>query len=228
MRFVILVFAVLLASCATPKTAPQSFYDGVFAPGMVKIKAESHFVSRATVLDEADVMIARKSAFARLLLKAKEEGYRSFSIADEKQAILLGTSFIVKGKLFKSRQTGDGIFRIDAIKRLLEDLPLEEPKPVVAPKLRKTVERKVSSRQPTAKPRQRATVTEPVTEEPLVIMAPEDITGSIRAGGSSPSVMVSPAPANALTPNLGTVYEPRPQVPSSLSGVPQGVILLRQ
>jgi len=223
MRFVILVLAGMLASCATPKTAPQSFYGGVYAPGSVEITETGEFRSRAVVLDEGDGAIARKSAFARLLLKAKEAGYRSFAINSEKQRLLLGMSFQVSGKLYKERRSGAGIYPIDAIKRLLRGLPLNKPKPVKAKVNRSPV--KLSPRVSRTTPGSGKSEVETDLDEPMVIMAPEDITGSIAANSRK-----TPEPntnANAVIPNLGTIYEPR-AVPAALSGIPSGVIISRQ
>ncbi len=227
MRFLVLLLAVLLVSCATPKTAPKSFYAGVYAPGHVEILESNEFKSRAVVLDADDIAIARKSAFARLLLEAKAQGYRSFRIVSEKQTKGIGHGYIVRGDLLKSYETGSGYYSIDAIKRLLKDLPLEEPKPVVKPKPRKTVAKAAPKpiwRPGSLEPAPQA-ATPSADDEPLVIMAPEDITGSVRAanGGTSDS---GPA-LNPMPTGSAAQHEIRQNSIRATSGVPTGVVLRR-
>jgi len=135
---------------------------------------------------------------------------------------------VYKRQLYEDRKYGEGVHDIDAIKRLLQDLPLKASKRIAS-----------NARKPSrAAARSRATpavrpvepVIEADVEEPLVIMAPEDITGSIIAnnGSGSPVRQTAPTAVNALVPNLGTVYEPSHQVPSALSNIPSGVVVLRR
>lgn len=223
MRFLVLLSAVLLVSCATPKTAPKSFYAGVYAPGNVEILETNTFKSRAAVLDEDDIGIARKSAFARLLLEAKEQGYRSFRIISEKQTKGLGHGYVIRGELHKSYMNGDGYYPIDAIKRLLKDLPLEEPKPVVKPKLKKAVAK--AAPKPVQRPAAQATA--PLAdEEPLVIMAPEDITGSINSAQGESSG--ADGALNPMPDASQSRYQTEQKSIRATSGVPTGIVLRRK
>lgn len=220
MRILVLLFAVLLVSCASPKTAPKSFYGGVYAPGTVTLEGQD-FVSRAGVLDDADQDIARKAAFARFMLEAKEAGYRSFSISEEKFSQVLGTSFTVRGNVYREARAGNGIYRLDAIKRLLRDLPLAQPKPKPKPVARPS--KRIAQQTPaTPVP---APAPEPATEDPLVIMAPEDITGSIRRANVSPQAS---APVREGMGDLSPLSGDSDFIrPGAVSNLPMGVVLRR-
>jgi hypothetical protein len=166
MRFTLFLLALFLASCATPKTVPQSYYSGTFLPGSVSIGEQGEFVSTAGTFDENEISTARKAAFSRLMSSAKNGGYNYFQIDSENTTKVIGHRFTVRGILYKSRQGNDNVFPVAAIERLLNGQTLVAPKPVYrAPK--------------PAMQQVRAPVEVPSTEEPLVIMAPTDITGSI-------------------------------------------------
>lgn len=209
MRFVVLLLSVLLISCATPKEAPQAYYGGVYVPGKVEIQSNGRFESTASVISKDDLDTARKAAYARFMLSAKSKGYRTFKVIDEKTTSALGKSFRLVGKAYKSRKTGGGVYELDAIKRLLKDLPLAKPKPVVKPK-RKPAPKPVAS-----KPASIPATEQLPTEEPTVIMAPTDITGSVK------KTVVSSQATSSVSTGTGVEFED----PSALSNVPKGVIL---
>ena len=224
MRFFILVLALVLASCVTPKTAPQSYYAGVYTPGKVEIKPDGHFLATAGVIADDNISIARKAAYARFMLEAKQSGYHSFEVIKEETKKLLGTTFRLTGKAYKSAANGVGVYPLDAVKRLLRDLPLEEPKPVyVAPKPVKKAAPVKSAKAVKSAP---ANIQKPAdeeavpasTEDPLVIMAPTDITGSIKKANASSGV--------ASGHSSATLYELERQ--SAVSNIPNGVLLRKR
>ena len=206
------------------------FYEGVYVPGNVEFLGNGKFISKAGVLSDSDVSVARKAAFARFMLSAKNKGYRFFEISAEKTRDGLGKVFNLTGIAYKSRRSGSNVYPIDAVKRLLRGLPLEEPKPVYKPKPRKKT--KVASKRTVAKKKIRKTRTVPkpvpkptpqATEEPLVIMAPEDITGSVKRTGRQT------APTQKLySTGTGAGFETNSTLPDSVSGLPQGVVLRRR
>ncbi len=224
MRYFILLLALVLASCVTPKTAPQSYYAGVYTPGKVEIKPDGHFLATAGVIADDDVVVARKAAYARFMLEAKQSGYRSFEVINEETKKLLGTTFRLTGKVYKGEANGAGVYPLDAVKRLLRDLPLEEPKPVyVASKPSKkaapvkSAKAAKSSPVKTQKPAEEVVVPASV-EDPLVIMAPTDITGSIKKANTSSGV--------ASGHSSATLYELERQ--SAVSNIPNGVLLRKK
>ncbi len=83
MRFILSVLAVVLAGCATPKTAPDSFYGDVYTLGGFPVGEGDKYRSTAGVFARDDIAVARKAAYARLLLGAQEEGYHYFVVGDE-------------------------------------------------------------------------------------------------------------------------------------------------
>ncbi len=219
MRILILCLGLVLASCASPKLNPKAYYGEVYSPGTVVFE-ENAFISTAGVFSETDRLVARKSAYARLMLEALEAGYQSFSIDEEEYSRVLGVTFVVRGDLYETPRTGKGIYPLEAIKRLLQDLPLEEPKPVVKakPKPNPAVKRPAVRAIPTVAPVQPAQV----EEEPLVIMAPEDITGSIRKAGSNTSSV--PTRTGTVRP---LITDNELKLPNAVSGLPQGVVIRR-
>jgi len=196
MRFIIVLLSLFLVSCATPKVAPNAYYSGTFLPGTASIGDDGLFVSSASTFDEDAVSLARKAAFSRLLKAAEDGGYSYFSIDSEKTGKVLGHRFTVRGSLYKTAQAGEGVFPVSAIKRLLKGLTLVAPKPVYrAPKPKiKTAA---------------APSDEPLGEEPLVIMAPTDITGSIKKSDTMENSAISVEPA-----------------PHAVGSIPTGVILV--
>lgn len=235
MRFLILLLAVFLVSCATPKTAPQSYYSGVYAPGNVEISSDGNFISKSAVYSAEDFEIARKAAFARLMLDAKNLGYQYFEIDKESSSKFLGLQFKVTGKVFKQARIAGGIFPIDAIKRLLRDLPLAAPQPVYhspkagsAKKMSKIPAQTRVSAPPAIAPSKPASG----DGDPLVIMAPEDITGSIkRANSRSSSGNFAPANSNTgpsaminTDTGIAQFEQTVSPVPESLSNTPKGVL----
>ena len=212
MRFIILLFSVLLVSCATPKTAPQAYYGGVYVPGKVDFVSGGSFKSTAGVISADDLTTAKKAAYARLMVSAKAKGYKYFKITNEVTTSGLGKTFHLSGRAYKQASTGKGVYAIDAIRRVLDGLPLEEPRPVVKPKPRvaaKNVAKKV------AKPAAPVVEKPVVTEDPTVIMAPEDITGSIGKDG------VSAQTTSSVSSSTGLAIV----APKALDGVPMGVIV---
>ena len=83
MRFILLVLAVVLAGCATPKTAPDSFYGDVYTLGGFPVGEGDKYRSTAGVFARDDIAVARKAAYARLLLGSQEEGCHYFVVGDE-------------------------------------------------------------------------------------------------------------------------------------------------
>ena len=136
---------------------------------------------------------------------------RFFKITNEVTRSGLGKTFHLSGQAYKQGATGNGIYAIDAISRVLDGLPLEAPRPVVKPKPRVVAKK-------AAKPVAPA-VAEPVaTEDPTVIMAPEDITGLIKKDG------VSAQTTSSISNSTGLAIE----TPKALDGVPIGVIIRRK
>ena len=249
MRIVVILLTVLLVSCATPKSEPNSFYSGVYVPGNVLIEDGGAYRSTASVFAKKDAGIARKAAFARLLLEAKEAGYAYFSIADEDQQAVIGTRHTIAGKLFREAASDAAVYPIDAIKRLLKGLPIRTLQEVAAERRRQEAakaarQRAAAKKQAAARtrpgagqpspaataPRSDTTAAEPAEEGgPVIIMAPQDITGSIRKadGGqvpvNRPAAGSSANPASML-PAAGNDAAGRPQ---SLIGIPTGVYLQR-
>lgn len=249
MRIVVILLAVLLVSCATPKSEPNSFYSGVYVPGNVLIENGGAYRSTASVFAKKDTGIARKAAFARLLLEAKEAGYAYFSIADEDQQAIIGTRYTIAGKLFRKAASDAAVYPIDAIKRLLKGLPIRTLKEIAAERRRKEAaeaarQRAAAKKRAAARtqagtsqpapaataPRSGTTAAEPVEEGgPVIIMAPQDITGSIRKanGGRVPAggtAAGSAANSAIVPPAAGDAAAGRPQ---SVIGIPAGVYLQR-
>lgn len=180
MRYFFILVLLVLTGCATPKTAPNSFYGDVYTPGQVSIGEDGTYSSVAGVFDEEEKSFARKAAFARLLLAATDKNYAYFQIDEESESWLFGHRFTVTGKVYQS-DTGDkNVYPITDIRRLLQDLPLERPKPVAAVSVARPAPRK-----PVSAPSPAVEASPPTQQdEPLVIMAPEDITGSISNSGT--------------------------------------------
>ena len=208
MRFIILLFSVFLVSCATPKTAPQAYYGGVYVSGKVEFASGGSFKSPAGVISADNLTTAKKAAYARLMVSAKAKGYKYFKITNEVTTSGLGKTFHLSGRAYKQGATGKGIYAIDAIRRVLDGLPLEEPRPVVKPKPRVVVKKAPKPVAPVA-------VEPVVTEDPTVIMAPEDITGSINKEG------ISAQTTSSISTSTGLAIE----APKALDGVPRGVII---
>ena len=249
MRILVLLLTVVLVSCATPKTEPNSFYSGVYVPGEVVIESGGTYRSSASVFAKKDAVIARKAAYARLLLKAKEAGYAYFSVAAEDQKAVIGTRFTIAGKLFRKVASDAAVYPVDAIKRLLQDLPIRTLKEIAEDRRRKLAAeaarkqaaaqkqparqsavrransvRPASSAAPQAEPVPASTVPEQ-EGGPVIIMAPQDITGSIRkpAGERVPASRPA-ANAGATQPAIRYDTAGRPQ---GVSGIPAGVYLQR-
>ena len=215
MRYLVLVLSLLLVSCATPQTAPQSFYAGVYVPGKVEFKERGKFMSSAGVFSKSDLPTARKAAFARLMLEAKNKGYKYFEITSEKTTSGIGKTFRVFGQALKSPRYNGRTYDLNNIRSLLRGanlVALKRP----APPTKKVVK---SKRLP--KPVSRPAVTPvsaPIEEpigEPTVIMAPEDITGSVR---KSPAKRTNGASVSTST-NMEI------ELPDAVSDLPKGVLL---
>ncbi len=214
MRIFIVLFSLFLVSCATPKTAPQAYYGGVYAPGKAEFSSNGSFESTAGVISASDISTARKAAYARLMVSAKAKGYRYFRISGEKTLSGLGKTFKLKGRAYKSGSAGGNVYRIDAINRLLNGQPLAEPAP--KPKRKPKVAKK-SAPKPVSRPVPKPIASEvpAASEEPTVIMAPSDITGSIKKANISMETTSSVTPQADVTVNA----------PNALSNVPKGVML---
>lgn len=215
MRYLVLVLSLLfLASCSTPQTAPQSFYAGVYVPGKVEFKEQGAFISSAGVFSKKDLPTAEKAAYARLMLEAKKLGYRYFQVTEEKTTAGLGRTFRLYGVALKSPQYNGRTYTLSSIKNLLRGGSLVAIK---RPPSKKPV---VSNRRPLPRPDVTAAGSaevEEITGEPTVIMAPEDITGSIQtAKRRSDPITVSTATALSI------------ELPAAVSGLPQGVRMRRK
>jgi hypothetical protein len=222
MRFFILLLSVFLVSCATPKTQPQAFYGKVYTPGVAEIASDGSFASYVSVIADEDAQTGRKAAYARLMLEAKSRGYTYFRVTDESTVKVLGTKITVKGSLYKRRPDGADVYPVDAIKRLLKDQPLAEPVRTVSrteSSVRKPANGQTLASTPIVQAPvvQEQVVSEPViADEPLVIMAPEDITGSVKR---------TSLPANNPYPT-GTGSNLNMSTPSALTGIPTGVMVI--
>lgn len=255
MRILVVLLTILLVSCATPKTQPNSFYSGVYVPGNVVIENGGAYRSTASVFAKKDVAVARKAAYARLLLEAKAAGYAYFTIADVDRRSVIGTRITIAGKLFRKAASDAAVYPIDAIKRLLKGLPIRTLKEIAAERRRKqaaeaarkrAAAKKQAARRQSAKRASTAaaplptshhpgtvspSARTPQTEEggPIIIMAPQDITGSIgkakrRQQLARGAVSGSDSGAARMPQSSGQVPAGRPL---GVSGIPSGVYLLR-
>jgi hypothetical protein len=223
MRFFIVLFSLFLVSCATPKSAPQAYYGGVYAPGKAEISSNGRFESSAGVISSSDVATARKAAYARFMVSAKAKGYRYFRITKEKTQSGLGKTFKLSGRAYKSGKAGGNVYRVEAIDRLLNGLPLAEPAPKKKRKIKRASVAKKATPKPVSRPAQKPVVDElpAVSDDPTVIMAPTDITGSVKKTKVSMETTSSVStPAIAKT---DTALD----MPSALVDVPSGVTLRR-
>ncbi|MGB7336163.1 MAG: hypothetical protein WBD01_10285 [Salaquimonas sp.] len=225
MRFIIVLLSLLLVSCATPKTEPQSFYSGVYVPGKVEISSNGSFTSTASVISGDNLPTARKAAYARFLLAAKNKGYKYFELGAEKTTTTIGRTFKLTGRALNSKNYNGRTYRVSDIKDLLKGgklTAIKRPPPpkkvVVAAKPRpavKNVIQPIPVSVPVSQPVSVPEVT-PV-DEPTVIMAPTDITGSI-----------SKSRANVQTREaLSTSTFMEIDVPNAVADLPQGVLLRR-
>lgn len=215
MRYLVLVFSLLLVSCATPQKAPQSFYAGVYVPGKVKFTGQGRFVSSAGVFSGSDLPTARKAAYARFMLEAKNKGYQYFEVTQEKTVNGIGKTFRLFGKARKAPSYNGRTYRLNSIKTLLSGgklVALKRPAPV---------KKKVAKRnsKPDAQPQANIVpanlVEEEAIGEPTVIMAPVDITGSVRKAKTTRS-------ENVPTSTSTYVEIDRP---NAVSDLPRGVVL---
>lgn len=242
MRLISILLLLFVVSCASPQKNPDSFYAGKYAPAKLVVENDE-FVVSATVRNKGDLEVARKAAYLKLMKSGQNRGYRYFKVLDTSKTNFIGSRYSIKGKLFKTVQAGKDVYLLSAISRVLQGLPIKKPyvapKPVV--KKPKPVALATPVRRPTPQPRpkpvsapspqpaiepvptpstlptpQPEVTLEPVVDPddgPTVIMAPEDITGSIGAG-----------PA---TQNVGTRANSAIALPKSnaLSNIPTGVLL---
>jgi hypothetical protein len=203
MRSLVLLLSLVLVSCATPDFVPKAHYQGTYFPGSVSVSEDGRFVSTAATFDEDAIPTARKAAFARLLQAAENGGYQYFRIDRENTTKIIGHRFVVTGNLYESAQASDEVFPVAAIERLLNGQTLVAPQPVY----RAPAPRRLS-----------ATDVRPVSnvidaapaDEPLVIMAPTDITGSIHKAD------------NGVTDSPTLNRDP---LPASVANIPSGVVL---
>ncbi|MCB1386766.1 MAG: hypothetical protein KDJ80_12605 [Nitratireductor sp.] len=226
-RLLTLFLALLLVACATPKTAPLDFYSGTYAPGQVTIGDDDTYAATGAVFSLKDEPIAWKAAYARLMLRAKEAGYGYFAPGEEQRQVLIGVKVTLNGRLMRSAASTDDVYPIDAIKRMLQGLPVRTLKEIAEAAARKRPAAKAVPGFRTAPASRSAPPAAASTGEPLVIMAPEDITGSIRpAGQAARQVDAQPSRAPSAVP-----VAPAPQYrlpdnrPASLRLIPSGVIL---
>lgn len=246
MRYFILISLLFLASCATPQNAPQSYYGKIYAPGKVSIEGSGIFVSTASVKSAEFKSAARKAAYFRLMEKAVIAGYKGVRISREEVSNILGYKISIRGRLYLNSDVGGDIYPISNISRVLKGLPLKKlvakiaikPNPIKKAKLKKRVVVQQLDKiilpkpEPLPEPNLESyvepeieTIVEPLPEgAPTVIMAPEDITGSVvkaandnlTIGSNSKIKPIVTFPSSAIT------------IPKALSGTPLGVVGLKK
>lgn len=244
MRYLVLVFLSFLVSCATPQSDPRSFYGETYAPGKVVIEGGGAFISTATVKSTEFMVEARKAAYLRLMEQASSGGYQSVEISKEDDANLIGYKISIHGTLFLNARTGKNIFPVASLSRVLNGLSLENEKarPIVKrtrsiePKARhKTVVQTVAKRPvvnaPVVKPivvdLPQPTVSSAPSVEivpegaPTVIMAPEDITGSIK----KVSAVKLPVVNSMKIKRMGEPVTDAISIPKALAGTPLGIVI---
>lgn len=222
---------VFLASCVSQKSAPQAYYSGVYVPGKVEFGSRGSFTSTAGVFSQDNVAVARKAAYARFMLEAKKRGYRYFEISGEKTTSGFGKRYTLSGRAHKSPVYNGRTYRVDGVKQVLNGgklVAIKHPpaqKPKVKPKPRKRPVNKAAEVKPSAAPAAKpAAAANPVSspevspaEEPTVIMAPEDITGSIRRNAVQGGVVQG-------STGTGSIMT----TPPAVSDLPRGVLLRRK
>ena len=225
MRFVIVLFAVFLVSCATPKTAPHAYYAGTYAPGTAEISEDGTYVSRAGVFSSDDLKMARMAAFARLYTAADKYGYKYFSIEFEKTKQIIAHQFLVVGQLYKTANYNDGTYPIKIIERILKGQSI----PNYTARSQQQFTKNLSSSNHVSEPTVEQSNYD-FGDEPMVIMAPEDITGSIKKSADGKNKMIESNIPKIDHNNTGSIKTKsgvvlNDQSPSSLKGIPTGVIL---
>lgn len=224
MRTFAILSLFILVSCASPQKNPESYYAGTYAPSYLNIE-NGEFVAYASVVEKDDVKMAEKAAYLRLMKDGKEKGYRYFQVTDAGEVTLIGTRYTIKGKLYKSNRNGSNIFSLDAISRLLRGLPLKQE--YVAPKPKKKITKAISKKvapkpvsvAPTPVPAPTPVAVDP--NGPTIIMAPEDITGSVqRKKIHLPKNVNGTEPVGHFTQSV--------DLPNAVSDIPTGVLLRKK
>lgn len=248
MRYLFLISFIFLASCATPQNEPQSYYGKVYTPGKVSIEGSGVFASTARVKSSEHRNIARKAAYLRLMETAVVAGYKGVRIYREEIASTIGYKISIRGRLYLHVDGDEGVYPVRNIGRVLQGLPLNEPIVITEAKTNrvKKYREKVKKRQSvknvvavkaTPKPEillPEPDVLEPVVETdgvsddiiegaPMVIMAPEDITGSIKKLGSNSVVLGSQSKSKQEQALPGVIT-----IPKALSGTPLGIIVPKE
>lgn len=241
MRLPTLVLCGLLAACATPKTDRNAYWAGTYAPGQAIINEDGSFRSSARVIGKDDEAAARLAAWSRLKIAAEQGGFGYFTIGGESDTSIIGARYSITGKLLHAPE--EGAYRVSAIEQVLNGYDLGQPSGI---QIASAAPSRTVKRLRTAAPVPVATD----TDEPLVIMAPEDITGSIRPATTSAIAPADPAPgresqaleaginarpqtpAETATPIAAAIAGvaggiDRPAVPEAVSGIPGGVVLRR-
>lgn len=218
MRALIVLSVAFLVSCASPEKNPEAFYGETYAPSNFVLE-ENEFVASAAVMKVEDLEIAEKAAYLRLMKSAKAKGYRYFKVTDSGDATLIGSRFTVKGQLYKSFRSSPDVFPLDEIEKLLRGAKMqnEAPKPVVVA----TKEPKVLKKAPVRTPKPAAVAVEP--GGPTVIMAPDDITGTI--GGVQQDIDYD---SNAGTPETSNHFTSNIHIPYAVSDIPTGVVIRKK
>lgn len=267
MRFILVAAMLVMASCATPRTAPEVQVEGVYLLGNPVIAEDGTFASRASVHDFGDLDKARKAAWMRMLSAAQTAGYSHFTIGAEETGRILLYRLTITGKLYRNAASGGNVYPVAAMERLARGLPAEEPKPVYTPvrsassAAQATVQRAVALAGRSASESTIEAISNPATPvldptgvpvgvepasinpcankpageaeacaaesgEPLVIMAPQDITGSVKRGvDSSPARnAASSMAAGGAQPGSSQGGHRLPNGGSALSSIPTGVI----
>lgn len=125
MRISTVILCGFLAACATPQNDKSSYWGKTYAPGQAISELDGRFTSTATVTEAADLPVARRAAFGRLMQNAQRHGYSYFRLKQENQSWAFGHKITLSGDLHYEQVPG--AMPIEAIGNLLKGMPLDEP-----------------------------------------------------------------------------------------------------
>lgn len=176
MRFLAIALVLLLPACAAAPDQTQFFYRGVYVPGEAAIGSDGSFVSRATVWNKEQSLLAGEAALFRLEMAARQAGYTHFVMEEASRNEAFGHQYVVTGKLYAESDAPEMAVPIGWLGDLdggpaepaLQFAPAADPVPAAA-------------RRPVAAPVPAAETPTPAAEpegEPLVIEAPDFITAT--------------------------------------------------